>query len=82
MSLQHSTERILTTHVGSLPRPKELLDLMKARADGGGQDASAYDACVRRAVEDSVGRQVASGIDVVSDGEQSKPASSATPASA
>jgi 5-methyltetrahydropteroyltriglutamate--homocysteine methyltransferase len=72
MTLQQSTDRILTTHVGSLPRPKPLLDLMKARATGGAYDAAAYDAAVREAVRDCVRRQAEAGIDVVTDGEQSK----------
>lgn len=65
--------RILTTHVGSLPRPHELLDLMKARLSGAPYDRAAYDAKVCAAVADVVGRQVDCGIDIVADGEQSKP---------
>jgi 5-methyltetrahydropteroyltriglutamate--homocysteine methyltransferase len=72
MALQRSTERILTTHVGSLPRPKDLLDLMKARLAGQPHDAAVYDVRVRRAVAECVRRQAASGIDIVTDGEQSK----------
>ena len=64
---------ILTTHVGSLPRPKDLLDLMKARLAGGPYDRDAYDKRVRSAVADSVSKQAKSGIDIVTDGEQSKP---------
>jgi len=73
MPLQQNTDRILTTHVGSLPRPKDLLDLMKARLAGEAYDQAAYYACVRQAVADCVRRQAATGIDVVTDGEQSKP---------
>jgi 5-methyltetrahydropteroyltriglutamate--homocysteine methyltransferase len=73
VSLQQSKERILTTHVGSLPRPADLLDMMKARLAGGAHDAQAYRARVRSAVSDCVRRQVETGIDVVTDGEQSKP---------
>jgi len=73
MSIQQNTDRILTTHVGSLPRPKDLLDLMKARLAGEAYDQAAYDAQVRAAVKDCVRRQVETGIDVVTDGEQSKP---------
>jgi 5-methyltetrahydropteroyltriglutamate--homocysteine methyltransferase len=73
MSSQQNTDRILTTHVGSLPRPKDLLDLMKARLAGETYDRAAYDAQVRAAVKDCVRRQVETGIDVVTDGEQSKP---------
>jgi len=72
MSLQQSTDRILTTHVGSLPRPADLLDLMKARGAGGTFDGDAYDRRVANAVKDSVRHQIESGIDIVSDGEQSK----------
>jgi 5-methyltetrahydropteroyltriglutamate--homocysteine methyltransferase len=75
--MKHSTERILTTHCGSLPRPKDLLDLMKARAGGETVDADAYAARVRGAVADIVGQQVRSGVDVVTDGEQSKTSFSA-----
>src|SRR6266571_4505191 len=60
--------RILTTHVGSMPRPKDLLDLMKAKLSG-----LAYDKRVKSAVAECVRKQVESGIDIVSDGEQSKP---------
>jgi 5-methyltetrahydropteroyltriglutamate--homocysteine methyltransferase len=65
--------RILATHVGSLPRPADLLDLMKAKLAGAAYDRAAYDARVRSAVAECVRQQVASGIDLVSDGEQSKP---------
>ncbi len=65
--------RILTTHVGSLPRPRELLDLMKARLGGAPYERAAYDEKVRAAVAEAVGQQVACGIDIVTDGEQSKP---------
>src|SRR5215471_2990472 len=73
MAIQQNTDRILTTHVGSLPRPKDLLDLMKARLAGETYDQGAYDAQVRAAVTDCVRRQVETGIDIVADGEQSKP---------
>ncbi len=59
--------RIPTTHVGSLARPHDLLDMMK-RGDAG----PAYDARIRSAVADCVKKQAESGIDIVSDGEQSK----------
>jgi 5-methyltetrahydropteroyltriglutamate--homocysteine methyltransferase len=65
--------RILTTHVGSLPRPHDLLDMMKARLGGEAYDEAAYDARVRKAVLEAVARQVECGIDIVTDGEQSKP---------
>jgi 5-methyltetrahydropteroyltriglutamate--homocysteine methyltransferase len=70
--MKRSTERILTTHCGSLPRPKDLLDAMKARVGGESYDANAYASRVRQAVGDIVRQQVDNGVDVVTDGEQSK----------
>jgi 5-methyltetrahydropteroyltriglutamate--homocysteine methyltransferase len=67
-----STDRILTTHVGSLPRPPRLLELLRARSDGRDYDRGAFDALVATTVEDLVAQQVACGIDVVDDGEASK----------
>ncbi|HVC53843.1 MAG TPA: cobalamin-independent methionine synthase II family protein [Stellaceae bacterium] len=68
-----SSERILTTHVGSLPRPRAMLDLIAAREAGEAVDAAAFEAQSAKAVAEIVAQQVACGIDVVSDGEQSKP---------
>jgi 5-methyltetrahydropteroyltriglutamate--homocysteine methyltransferase len=68
-----STDRILTTHVGSLPRPDDLFELMLARMDGKPVDEAAYAARVRQAVVDSVRQQANAGLDVVSDGEMGKP---------
>jgi 5-methyltetrahydropteroyltriglutamate--homocysteine methyltransferase len=68
-----STDRILTTHVGSLPRPDGLFEMMLAKMDGKAVDEKAYAERVRRAVEDSVKQQVGAGLDVVSDGEMGKP---------
>jgi 5-methyltetrahydropteroyltriglutamate--homocysteine methyltransferase len=70
--VQTSRDRILTTHVGSLPRPADLLDLLIARENGEPTDDAAFAARVATAVRDVVAQQVAAGIDVVSDGEQSK----------
>ena len=70
--MQRSTERIYTTHVGSLPRPTALLDLMKAGAGGQEVDNAELATAERAAVADVVQRQRAAGLDVVSDGEQSK----------
>jgi 5-methyltetrahydropteroyltriglutamate--homocysteine methyltransferase len=64
---------IRTTHVGSLPRPHDLLDLMKARLAGQPVDGARYESRVKSAVADVVKKQVECGIDVVADGEQSKP---------
>ena len=66
------TQRILTTHVGSLPRPKDLLDLMKARMRGTAPDSQLYASRIRDAVTECVRRQAETGIDIVNDGEQSK----------
>jgi len=68
-----STDRILTTHVGSLPRPDDLFELMLARMDGKPVDEKTYAERVRKAVKDTVHEQVAAGIDVVNDGEMGKP---------
>src|SRR6516165_10029444 len=68
-----STERILTTHVGSLARPRSLLDLILAKEEGRPVDAAAFETQSDDAVADVVAKQVAAGIDVVSDGEMSKP---------
>ena len=71
--MKRSSDRILTTHVGSLPRPDDLFELMLARMDGKPVDEAAYAARVRQAVEDSVKQQADAGLDVVSDGEMGKP---------
>jgi 5-methyltetrahydropteroyltriglutamate--homocysteine methyltransferase len=68
-----STDRILTTHVGSLPRPDDLVDMMMDRADGKPVDEKAYAARISKAVKDSVRQQADMGLDVVSDGEMGKP---------
>src|ERR1700726_1812882 len=65
--------RILTTHCGSLARPKDLLDLMKAKTNGQAYDPEAYAAEVRNAAAGVVRQQVECGIDIPTDGEQSKP---------
>jgi 5-methyltetrahydropteroyltriglutamate--homocysteine methyltransferase len=71
--MHRSEHRILTTHCGSLPRPTDLLDLMKTKIHGEAYDAGAYDARVRSAVAEMVRQQVDCGIDIPTDGEQSKP---------
>src|SRR5580658_3752225 len=70
--MNRSTHRILTTHCGSLPRPSDLLDLMKAKLQGQPYDADAYAARIRSAVAEMVRKQVDCGIDIPTDGEQSK----------
>ena len=71
--MKTSTERILTTHSGSLPRPKPLIDLILRRESRRRRRPQAFEAEVAKAVETSSPQQVAAGIDVVSDGEMSKP---------
>ena len=68
-----STDKILTTHTGSLPRPDDLTRIMWAIGDGIPVDNEALEERVRIAVEEAVARQVRAGVDVVNDGEMSKP---------
>ena len=70
--MKRSTDRICTRHVGSLPRPAALLDLMQAAAQGRDHDAGELARAERQAVAEVVARQRAAGLDVISDGEQSK----------
>ncbi|MGA9882699.1 MAG: cobalamin-independent methionine synthase II family protein [Candidatus Acidiferrales bacterium] len=70
--MKRSTDRILTTHVGSLPRPQEVVDLLFAQDRGEDYDEARFDEVIRRAVTDVVNRQREAGIDIVSDGEMSK----------
>jgi 5-methyltetrahydropteroyltriglutamate--homocysteine methyltransferase len=67
-----STDRILTTHVGSLPRGPVVLDLLYKKENGEPYDAAEFDAAITAAVDDAVRKQVACGIDIVSDGEMGK----------
>ena len=71
--MKRSTDRILTTHTGSLPRPDDLIRMMFAREEGVPVDATALAARVRSAVDEIVQRQLECGLDVVNDGEMSKP---------
>jgi 5-methyltetrahydropteroyltriglutamate--homocysteine methyltransferase len=73
MSIQQNTDHIQSTHIGSLPRPHDLLDLMKAKYSGEPYDQARLDAVIARSVADSVRKQVECGIEIVSDGEFSKP---------
>jgi 5-methyltetrahydropteroyltriglutamate--homocysteine methyltransferase len=70
--MKTSTDRILTTHVGSLIRPKELQDFLRLKQSGKPYDRAAYDACLTASVAGIVRRQAEAGIDVVSDGEFGK----------
>ncbi len=67
-----STERILTTHVGSLPRPQDVVDLLFAQDRDEPVDAARFAETMRRGVDDVVQRQAEAGVDIVSDGETSK----------
>ncbi len=70
--MKRSTDRILTTHVGSLIRPPELLEFLKAEKSGERVDPHAYEQCLKESVAGVVRRQVEAGIDIVSDGEFGK----------
>ena len=73
MGIQQNNDRIQTTHIGSLPRPHDLLDIMKAKFAKQPYDDKAYQAKLSKAVADCVRKQVDCGIDFVTDGEFSKP---------
>jgi 5-methyltetrahydropteroyltriglutamate--homocysteine methyltransferase len=70
--MKHSVDRILTTHAGSLPRPPELLELVKS-GDGAAFDQGGNAQRLRTAVSEIVRRQAALGVDVIDDGEYGKP---------
>ncbi len=70
--MKTSTERILTTHVGSMPRPQYVVDQLFAQDQGEAYDQDEFDSVMQRAVRDVAGKQVAAGVDVISDGEMSK----------
>jgi 5-methyltetrahydropteroyltriglutamate--homocysteine methyltransferase len=73
MSLQQNTDRIQTTHIGSLPRPHNVLDLLKAKLNGQPYDQAALDKAIAEGVRNNVRKQVDCGVDIVTDGEVSKP---------
>ena len=69
-----NTDRILTTHTGSLPRPADLIEMIRSRQqDPSSVDEAAFQARVREAVIEVTQKQVDAGIDIVSDGEEGKP---------
>jgi 5-methyltetrahydropteroyltriglutamate--homocysteine methyltransferase len=70
--MQRSTERILTTHVGSLARPHDLLEMMREKEHDRPYDPVRFAELISEAVRDVVRRQAAAGLDVVTDGEQGK----------
>lgn len=71
--MRTSTDRILTTHTGSLPRPKALMDFILGREKGEAIDPAKFETVTAKAVDEIVELQVRNGIDIVSDGEMSKP---------
>jgi len=73
MTIQQNNDRVQTTHVGSLPRPHALLDIMKRKYAGEAYDLGAFKRQLRSSVIEVVAKQVATGIDIVTDGEFSKP---------
>lgn len=73
MTLQQNSHKIQTTHIGSLPRPHALLDIMKKKYAGEAIDEAKYEKVLRQSIVDCVAKQVACGIDIVTDGEFSKP---------
>ena len=70
--MKRSSDRILTTHVGSLIRPQPLQEFLRAKQAGKPFDAKAYEQCLTGSVTDVVRRQAEAGIDVISDGEFGK----------
>ena len=73
MTVQQNTNHIQTTHIGSLPRPHNLLDLLKAKYAGQPYDERQLASVLTQAVADCVRKQVECGIEIVTDGEYSKP---------
>ena len=71
--MRHAPDRILTTHAGSLPRVQCVVDLLAKKEGGEAYDRDEFAAVMADAVRDVVARQRACGVDIVSDGEQSKP---------
>src|SRR4051794_18146716 len=71
--MSDSAKRILTTHTGSLPRPPQLIQAMFAKESGVPIHSDALQAMIGNAVRDVVARQKEAGIDIVNDGEMSKP---------
>src|SRR5712672_2720537 len=70
--MQRSTQRILTTHTGSLPRPRQVVDLLLAEQKSPGAQTADLNAAVANAVAGVVQKQIACGLDVINDGEQGR----------
>jgi 5-methyltetrahydropteroyltriglutamate--homocysteine methyltransferase len=73
MTIQQNTDRIQTTHIGSLPRPHKLLDILKRKFSGETIDEKEFDRVLSQSVMETVRKQKDCGIDIVTDGEFSKP---------
>src|SRR5690348_13249249 len=71
--MKHSTDRILTTHVGSLPRPAALIAMVRAKLRGEAVDPDAYASVLKQSVAEIVRKQVDLGVDIIDDGECGKP---------
>jgi 5-methyltetrahydropteroyltriglutamate--homocysteine methyltransferase len=71
--MDRPTDRILTTHAGSLPRPADILEAMRARESGDAVDEGEFERRVKAAVAENVADQLGAGIDIVNDGECAKP---------
>src|SRR6185437_13435107 len=71
-AMRNSSERIITTHAGSLPRPDDLIELNRARQEGESNDEAGYQARLASAVGDVVRRQRELGVDIAGDGEFGK----------
>jgi 5-methyltetrahydropteroyltriglutamate--homocysteine methyltransferase len=69
----HSLDRFLTTHTGSLPRPDDLIEIVIATQRGDDVDPAVLEERITSAVLESTCRQVEAGVDIVNDGEMSKP---------
>src|SRR5262249_61359463 len=71
-AMLRSTDRILTTHTGSLPRPPRVVELLLAEQNDPGAKAAELEEAVRHAVAEAARKQVACGLDVINDGEQGR----------
>src|SRR5215469_12484985 len=80
MAMQQNTDHIQTTHIGSLPRPHKLLDILKAKYGRQPYDEAELNSTLTQAVAECVRNQVECGIEIVTDGEYSKPVSLPTSA--
>lgn len=70
--MKHSEDRILVTHIGSLPRPPDLLELLQRREEGKSVDSERWEEAVETATKEVVERQAEVGIDIANDGEQAR----------